>query len=399
MQIGHVILAAFGLWTFGVPSIANGLTGTVLLQRRAIRKIRLKKAGGGSRVVHKTAFFGEVSVGTPPQVFSVVFDTGSGNLLLPSQDCESIACKSHSRFNESDSSTKSRIACNKVSEDDQISIIFGTGEVLGHCVQDQVCFGDVCHQSSFVSATFESASPFNDFSFDGVLGLGLPSLSQGPEFNLMAGLVGASNLRLPVFTVFLSDDDSESSEVSFGQIKMEHLASDIFWVDVKRDSGYWEIQIDDVTLDGKPLGLCEGCHVAVDTGTSELAGPTSVVDRLARKINLSPDCSNFEDLPKLGFKIGDQLLELEPRDYVDQATGICDIALMPLDIDPPKGPLFVLGIPFLTRYYTIYDISRRKVGFGLARHKRAVSDDPDTALVVAKAHRTSAVGFLSRSRD
>jgi hypothetical protein len=34
-------------------------------------------------------FFGDIEVGTPPQPLSVIFDTGSGNLLLVSGGCVS----------------------------------------------------------------------------------------------------------------------------------------------------------------------------------------------------------------------------------------------------------------------------------------------------------------------
>jgi len=370
------------------PGVA-GSTATVLLQRRVVRKIHVPKAGGGTRIAHKTAFFGNVAVGTPAQVFSVVFDTGSGNLLLPSQECESVACISHSRFKESNSSTNLKVACNEESQDEEVSITFGTGEVWGRCEEDRICFGSLCHSGNFVASTFESAMPFNSFSFDGVMGLGLPSLSQGPGFNLVSQMAGRGALRLPVFSVFMSNDDLEASEVNFGQIKPEHMASELFWVDVTRDSGYWEVQIDDVTINGVPLGICEGCYVAVDTGTSELAGPTDVVNKLAQKLQVRRDCNNFESLPRLGFKIGDHLLEMEASDYVDQSTGHGDIALMPLDVPPPKGPLFVLGIPFLTRFYTVYDTSRRKVGFALARHQGVETQK------LPKVRKSQSVGFLS----
>merc|ERR1719450_142820 len=116
------------------------------------------------------------------------------------------------------------------------------------------------------------------------------------------------------------------------------------------------------------MALCEDCHVAVDTGTSELAGPRAVVDELARRLNVLTDCSNYHGLPRLGFIVGDHILNLEPHDYVEKANGQCQIALMPLDVPPPKGPLFIFGIPFLQKFYTVFDAANRQLGFGVAKH-------------------------------
>jgi hypothetical protein len=147
------------------------------------------------------------------------------------------------------------------------------------------------------------------------------------------------------------------------------MASELFWVDVERQSGYWEVQIEDIAIDNEPQNLCEDCRVAVDTGTSQLAGPSSVIARLSKLLNLEPNCRNYHTLPKVGFVIGRHILNLNPSDYVDKSSEYCDLSLMSLDVPPPKGPLFVFGIPFLQKYYTVYDHGSKRVGFAVAKHK------------------------------
>eukprot|EP00746_Dinoflagellata_sp_MGD_P125387 gnl/MRDRNA2_/MRDRNA2_60143_c0_seq2.p1 gnl/MRDRNA2_/MRDRNA2_60143_c0~~gnl/MRDRNA2_/MRDRNA2_60143_c0_seq2.p1 ORF type:complete len:407 (+),score=108.97 gnl/MRDRNA2_/MRDRNA2_60143_c0_seq2:113-1222(+) len=99
-----------------------------------------------------------------------------------------------------------------------------------------------------------------------------------------------------------------------------------------------------------------------------LAGPSDLVDKLSEKIGASSDCTNFAALPKLGFKLGNKVLNLDPEDYMDKGHGSCDFSLMALDVPPPKGPLFIFGDPFLRRFVTIYDKSGPSVGFAVAKH-------------------------------
>jgi hypothetical protein len=370
--------------------LQSGSAVSVALEKRVVRMELDSKGDSRKRngVVHKTAYFGRIGIGTPTQYFSVVFDTGSGNLLVPADDCKSEACLVHQRFLQSRSPTMKEVSCDGTAPvegqeppHDEVTITFGTGEIWGRCLQDAICVGSVCDRGSFIAATYESRNPFKSFQFDGVLGLGLNSMSQGEDFNLMHRMGTRRSLRQSVFSVFLSDSDEERSEVTFGEVKHEHLASSLFWVGVSRDSGYWEVQIEDITVDNHPQELCIDCYVAVDTGTSELAGPSEVMDKLATRLNVLVDCSNFDQLPKLGFVIGGHILNLEPSDYVDKDDSRCDVSLMPLDVPPPKGPLFVFGIPFLQKFYTVYDEANRQIGFGVAQHKH-VDKAKSNALLV-----------------
>jgi hypothetical protein len=325
---------------------------------------------------HKMAYFGKITVGDPPQEFSVVFDTGIGNLIVPGDDCQSEACRTHARFNAEGSPGGVQVNCDGTPIDpveggDEITITFGTGHITGRCLQDKICVGNACSIGSFISSTDESRQPFSSFQFDGVLGLALESMAQGAAFSLMSRFGSRDVLRKPLFSVFLSDSDMEISEITFGEVKPDHMASELFWVPVTGTAGYWEVRIEDITIGRVPKRLCTDCRVAVDTGTSQLAGPTDLISRLSEALDVKTDCSNYESLPDLGFIIGGKILSLFPKDYVDRTGAYCAVSLMNLDVPPPKGPLFVFGIPFLQKYYTVYNSEKKQVGFALAKHQNA----------------------------
>lgn len=101
----------------------------------------------GGVVQHKSAYYGQVALGGPQaQVFEVVFDTGSGHLVLPSTMCRSQTCLDHRRYKR-----KASLLAEDVDVDgtpvrpgqmrDQITVSFGTGEVTGVFVRDRVCLG------------------------------------------------------------------------------------------------------------------------------------------------------------------------------------------------------------------------------------------------------------------
>lgn len=234
-----------------------------------------------------------------------------------------------------------------------------------------------------------------------MLGLALDQMSQGETFNLMDRMVSSGSLQKPLFSVFLSDSDAEESEITFGDYKREHMASPLFWVPVSKPTGYWQVQINDITLNNNKLNLCANCQVAVDTGTSQLAGPSEIIEELSRKLDVKSDCSNYHSLPDLGFVIGESILNLKPVDYVDRsdAGDSCEVGLMSLDVPPPNGPLFIFGDPFLRKFYTVYDRENMKVGFATAKHRGVAADE--SLLVSAtqvKRHKISSteysLGFL-----
>merc|ERR1719169_105624 len=127
----------------------------------------------------------------------------------------------------------------------------------------------------------------------------------GEGFNIIDDLVAQHSLPRNQFSVYLTD--TGHSEINFGGYKEGQAASDILWAPVNKQS-YWQIAIDDIPFNNRKQGLCSGCQVAVDTGTSLLAGPSSVIQALTEQLDVKSDCSNMKSLPNIGFAIGDKVL-------------------------------------------------------------------------------------------
>eukprot|EP00746_Dinoflagellata_sp_MGD_P001264 gnl/MRDRNA2_/MRDRNA2_102376_c0_seq1.p1 gnl/MRDRNA2_/MRDRNA2_102376_c0~~gnl/MRDRNA2_/MRDRNA2_102376_c0_seq1.p1 ORF type:complete len:665 (-),score=169.14 gnl/MRDRNA2_/MRDRNA2_102376_c0_seq1:91-2085(-) len=373
MKVIFALLALAGYvesarWALRHQSALKGKMGmhheSLLFTKQKYKQKSGHKSLHMMEVIHKTAYWGTITMGSPPQEFKVIFDTGSGNLILPSKDCNMAGCNPHKKYSPKDSTSAAQVTNEQGEGSTEIS--FGTGQVQGNYIEDQFCVGELCSKVRFIAATDESAEPFSEVPFDGIMGMGFNDLSMGKGFNIVDDLNDSGQLPGGQFSFYLTDDSS--SEITFGGYKPESLASDIVWAPVTIQS-YWQVKVEDITFNNKPTSLCDGsCQVAVDTGTSMLAGPSDLVDKLSSKIGASSDCSNFATLPKLGFKIGNKVLNLDPEDYMDKGHGSCDFSLMALDVPPPKGPLFIFGDPFLRRFVTIYDKNGPSVGFAVAKH-------------------------------
>merc|ERR1719324_1291419 len=257
------------------------------MRRKKLGLAQMKHKGKANHKHHsQSEYYGQVVVGSPAQKFLVVFDTGSGNLLLPSKECVDEACTSHKRFDPALSATAMQVAYadqpdTPVAADgsrDVVTITFGTGEMSGVYIRDNICLGsgDICCQADFVAATEESDEPFSLVPFDGILGLSLPQMAEGPTFSVVDRLVESGVLQKSLFGVYFGNEN-EQSEITFGSYKKDQMATELFWAPVTIP-GYWQVAMEDITLDNKKLGLCGNgahkCQVAVDTGTSLLAGPT-----------------------------------------------------------------------------------------------------------------------------
>ncbi|VAH23037.1 unnamed protein product [Triticum turgidum subsp. durum] len=446
-----LLLAAVLLQALLPASEAEGLVRIALKKRAIDRNSRVAKSlsdreevpllGGGAANTLRSEeegdivslknymnaqYFGEIGVGTPPQKFTVIFDTGSSNLWVPSAKCYfSIACYLHARYKAGASSTYKK-------NGKPAAIQYGTGSIAGYFSEDSVTVGDlVVKDQEFIEATKEPG---------------------------------------------------EGGEIIFGGMDPKHYVGEHTYVPVTQ-KGYWQFDMGDVLVGGKSTGFCAGgCAAIADSGTSLLAGPTAIITEINEKIGAagvvsqecktivsqygqqildlllaetqpkkicsqvglctfdgtrgvsagirsvvddepvksnglrtdpmcsacemavvwmqnqlaqnktqdlildyvnqlcnrlpSPmgesavDCASLGSMPDIEFTIGGKKFALKPEEYIlkvgEGAAAQCISGFTAMDIPPPRGPLWILGDVFMGPYHTVFDYGKLRVGFAKA---------------------------------
>ncbi|CAJ1377221.1 unnamed protein product [Effrenium voratum] len=265
----------------------------------------------------------------------------------------------------------------------EVILAVGRGNAAGRPARDKVCLGpqQICAETEFLTAVQMSDEPFSLFPFDGMVGLGLPALSRSKEYNFFGNLAEAHQLEKDRFAVWLAtEDDREDSEVSFGSIPSSRLGSDIAWLPLSSTTtGLWQVAMKDLTVNLVRQGLCakkSGCHAAFDTGTGVIAGPKVMIDAIMQELNVATDCSNWDELPALGFELGERIFNIEKHEYVQRTSEGCFPQLAALQDTAHDGaPTFFLGAPFLTRYLTIYDRVFLRMGLAFSAHRKEPTEE------------------------
>ncbi|ELK30793.1 PREDICTED: gastricsin [Myotis davidii] len=316
-------------------------------------------------------YFGEISIGTPPQNFLVLFDTGSSNLWVPSTYCQSQACSNHNRFNPSLSSTFRN-------NGQTYTLSYGSGSlsvVLGY---DTVTVQNiVVNNQEFGLSENEPNDPFYYSDFDGILGMAYPNMAVGDAPTVMQGMLQQGQLTLPIFSFYFSRQPTRQygGELILGGVDQQLYSGQIVWAPVTQEL-YWQIAIQEFAIGDQATGWCsQGCQAIVDTGTFLLAVPQQYMGSFlqatgaeqAQNGDFVVACNSVESLPTITFTISGSQFPLPPSAYVLNNNGYCRLGIEATYLPSPNGqPLWILGDVFLKEYYSVYDMAHNRVGFAFA---------------------------------
>jgi len=312
---------------------------------------------------YNMSYSGIISVGSPDQLFNVIFDTGSADLWVPSKYCTTIGCLNGNQYDPLRSSTYQF-------EGSKFDISYGTGSCSGIVSIDNVKVAGVTVGSqAFGEVLFTPGDAFAYSSFEGILGLAFGSLASIESNTVLENMVDQEVLDGSVFAFWLTSSIYEGGELVLGGYNPQRFDGDLKWIPIT-SPGYWSVRLDSVRIGSKTIR--EGTRAIIDSGTSLIAGPTlaiTTINKLIGAIQATSsdtwlvDCNSIPNLPPVQFILYGSQFTLYPSDYILEASGVCMSVFTAVDFETDEGLVgWILGDVFMRPYYAVFDFGNEQVG-------------------------------------
>lgn len=304
------------------------------------------------------SYFVEATIGSSGQAFYLLCDTGAGSTWIMGTDCDSTACKDHTTWSSSSSTTFTATG-------DTFSIAYGTGSVAGSIAQDSVTIGSVKVDMKFGLANITS-NDFTHFAFDGILGL---SMASGSSDNYIQTIKSDKALSSNVFSIDLNrnSDGTNTGELTFGGTDPQKYTGAVTYTPVNSSAnGDWAIPLGDLAYDGTKAGITNRLAY-IDTGTTYAFAPSKDVAALHKLIpganstdgtTYTAPCDSKQPIV-VTFSGVDHPISVKDWLSSPSSTGVCTSNIYGQEV---VSGAWLLGDVFLKNVYTIFDADASQIG-------------------------------------
>jgi len=309
--------------------------------------------------VFDSQYFGPIYIGEPQQEFTVVFDTGSSNLWIPSSKCSDKACKAHTRYNHSKSSLYQP-------DGRDLSIRYGTGSMKGVLSKDKITMGGVASTQPII---FGEATTLDDFflnaKMDGILGLAFQSISSDHVEPVFEAFYRQGLIKDNSFSFYLTDEpNAEGSKLILGGVDERYYEGKLNYHYLSSED-YWSIKLDGIAVGNQIEG--QGASAIIDSGTSLILMNPAIYGALGLPKNQVVNCSEIQDYPTISIVIDGVNYDLTPEQYILQIEqGWETQCISGIEQGYPFGQDVILGDTFMKNYYTHWDYGKKRIGIAKA---------------------------------
>ncbi|KAI6657366.1 Cathepsin D [Oopsacas minuta] len=347
------------------------LKDTTILEfaNRQISYLRMKYLGDGNVTLKNydnAQYTMPIEIGTPPQKFNVIPDTGSSNLWVYSKECKifEVACLEKNKYDSGASSSY-------IKNGTDFKIEYGSGTVSGFVSGDNVNLtGNLVAKKQLFGEVTHAPIQFGAFKSDGILGLAFVAISVNhitPVFNT---LLDQGTIKDPVFGFYLNRDlDSNIGGVlSLGGTDPAHINGGCTQSKLINKS-WWYFQMDNVN--SKYCHSKSDCTAIADTGTSLLIGPPAAIKDINENIIKGKavpgglyivNCSTISSLPPIIFQLQNNVKALDPDFYILKFGNECISGFHGMDLGE-NNPAWILGDVFIGQFPTIFNMKDEIVTF------------------------------------
>ncbi|KAI9067338.1 acid protease [Trametes sanguinea] len=335
-----------------------------------------------------SSYIGTVSIGTPPQSFKVVLDTGSSDLWVAVADC--LSCGQTPTFDPTQSSSLQAVT-STTGNTQQVTIRYGSGSVQGTLAQDTVSMAGFTVNPQTFLLVDRMTSGLLDGDVSGIMGLAFEALASTNAVPFWQALATDGQFASPEISFWLArhlDDENPPDEQNGGVMTLGGTNSTLFTGDVEfvplttvgGSPTFWMLEMTGATVQGKTVSIPTGDAAlsAIDTGTTLVGGPSDAVKAIYDAIpgsNPVPSMSGFFQYPcstdvQVSFAFGGKSWPISSADMnlgrisSDSCVGgIFDLTLGS-DVSGGGGnPTWVVGDTFLKNVYSVFRANPAAVGF------------------------------------
>ncbi|KAJ3144688.1 Vacuolar protease A [Geranomyces variabilis] len=340
-------------------------------------------------------YFTNIQLGTPGVSYTVIIDTGSSDLWVPSPWCGS--CGNRKRYNPAASTTSQSLGM-------AVTSYYGLGSAWGNIFTDNARFGNLAVTGQvFIAAN--GNSNVQPAYVDGLMGMGFSGMSWANSVvpwayvgksSLVENLYKQGKISRPTFGIWLDRYVSWSAEPSTvvgGELAIGGPAGNtarytgaVTWLDVPNYTGWWSVEWRGISgPDGINLKPARGIRGLVDTGTALIVMDYAVAAKLNTFIGgystgirglWAINCNTIAASP-IQFTINLQgynfvLTGKDLPSRVWPTNG--SVCYSPFQSSASSDVLgqWLIGDVFLRKFYQIYDYNyaggHPRVGLALALH-------------------------------
>ncbi|CEP07520.1 hypothetical protein [Parasitella parasitica] len=318
------------------------------------------------------AYLIDIHIGTPPQLFTLLLDTGSSSTWVPIQGCGRYCGYPKHSLVPSNSST--------FTTDNMVfSIRYGEGFSRGYYAKDTVTINHIAvPQVNFAVSDYNDGDLTMDGA-DGIFALGPDNLSiyNNPEQKVIPTFVTTmfkeGIIDKNVFSVYFQpvthnvrEQKRINGEIVFGGVQDRHIVGNVSYVSTTTQNEFKVIGNYTKTYEQKIAGM-------VDTGSTLVFLPREIISRVFKGVKgLRRDFSgqyivpcHAQNLPDIAITMNNTKFTITPANYLitggllSYSTENCYTYLQ----ESPPFVDAILGYGFLQQYVSVYDNENKRIGF------------------------------------